>query len=333
MTRQETTPPKKMISPKRPLRWLIVGHGRVGRCHAAALNLIENAELCGLVTRDQAEAEAPTPMFTSLADALATTKPDAVIIAAPHHTHRELALEALQAGAAVLCEKPAGCSANDAQALITAAQRFARPLGVVLNQRANPHCLWLQNQIATGQLHCLNINIHGALGRLQGWNAEPELSGGGLLRTVGIHYLDLLRFFFGEPVSISGHLTDSTTRRPGVDDALALTLHHRDQQRTVLATLTLSAVAERGAGAVIIEIEALQGRLRMRGHEIESATGVGSVPSAEPVPAGLFFGPGHLGILREATESLLAGDDFPLSLSAHLPLLQRIDQLYRECWR
>lgn len=330
------TGPKNTLSPSRRLRWLIVGYGRVGRCHAAALDLLDHAALSGIVTREPAdslslpaETARGISVYGNLSQALSVTKPDAVIIATPHHTHRELALEALEAGVAVLCEKPAGCSASDAETLVAAATRQRIPLGVVLNQRANPHCIWLQQKIAQGALRCVNVSIRGALGRMSGWNTEAKLSGGGLLRTVGIHYLDLLRYFFGEPVTVSGQLVDSTARRAGVDDTLALCTRHTQGGRSVLATLTLSATAERGAGPVVIEIEAQEGRLRMRGAEIEWAEGIEPPPPSPPVPAGLVYGPGHLGILRAANAALLAGGDFPLSLVDHLPLLRQIDALYR----
>jgi predicted dehydrogenase len=168
------TTPKKKEPSSTPLRWLLVGYGRVGRCHATAISLIPQAELCGIVGRESVQERPSVPSFESFTNALSELRPDAAIIATPHHTHAELAMSALQAGVAVLCEKPAGCSASEAETLVAEASRRELPLGVVLNQRANPHCRWLKQHIADGSLACLNVNIYGALGRMSGW-IDPRI--------------------------------------------------------------------------------------------------------------------------------------------------------------
>lgn len=326
------TEPKKIFKSGKPFRWLIVGYGRVGRCHAAAIAHLDEADLCGIVSREPLAEDPLPPVFNSLSIALKETQADGVIVATPHHTHVELAHTALQHGIPVLCEKPAGCSATDAQCLVDEATRLKLPLGVVLNQRANPHCLWLQQQIAAGQLQCINLDIRGALGRLSGWHADARLAGGGLLRTVGIHYLDLLRYFFGEPDWLSGQLADSTDQRPGVDDTLVVSARFGGGRDVTLATISLSAVADRSAGPVTIDIEARNARLRLRGAELEWVEGIEPPPPSPPTPPGLIFGPGHLGILQQATRNLREGKDFPLPLREHVPLLRSIDRLYEATW-
>ena len=324
--------PKKSFIPGQPFRWLIVGYGRVGRCHAAAITHIDEATLCGIVSREPLAEPSLPPVFNSLSTALNELQPDGVIIATPHHTHVELAQLALRGGVPVLCEKPAGCSATDAEHLVNESQRFGVPLGVVLNQRANPHCAWLQQTIAAGHLQCVNLAVRGALGRLSGWHADARLAGGGLLRTVGIHYLDLLVYFFGEPDWLTGSLADSSGQRPGVDDTLALSARFTRGRETTLASISLCAIAERGAGPVTIDIEARHARLRLRGAEIEWIEGMEAPPPTPTLPPGLIFGPGHLGILQQATRNLREGKDFPLPLRDHLPLLRSIDRLYSEAW-
>ncbi len=303
------------------IRWLVVGSGRVGACHIAAIRQTANAELAGIVTLDEGDST-DAPHFDALEAAIEATRPDAVVIATPHDSHRALAIEAIDAGVSVLCEKPVGRSAIEAADIVDAARAKGVWTGVVLNQRACPHPRWIRALLDEGRFRCRAVSVHGALPALRGWNADPRRAGGGILRTVGIHYLDLLCWWFGEPERIAAALAGEPS------DELARILARFPGG--VEASVDLSAIGERSLGPVSILLQSDRGHIRLSGHEVADCHGVPAPPPAAPVPDALVYGPGHLSIIRESTDGLLNGRGFPMPLEAHLPLLSLIDRIYAE---
>ena len=79
-------------------------------------------------------------------------------------------------------------------------------MGVVLNQRATPAARWIHGLLHDGRLQPQAIAFSGHLARATGWHADPRRSGGGLLRLIGIHYVDLLRWWCGEPQGVCAAL-------------------------------------------------------------------------------------------------------------------------------
>lgn len=303
------------------IRWLVVGSGRVGTCHIAAIRQTENAELAGIVTLDQ-DGSSDAPHFDVLEDAIEATQPDAVVIATPHDSHRELAIEAIDAGVSVLCEKPVGRNAAEAADIADLARANGIWAGVVLNQRACTHPRWIRMLVDEGRFRCRAVSIHGALPTLRGWNADPLRSGGGILRTVGIHYLDLLCWWFGEPELVAAALAGEP-----VDDLVRILGRFPGG---VEASLDLTAIGEPGLGPVSILLQSDRGHVRLSGHQVTDYRGVPKPPDTKLVPDTLVYGPGHLTIIRESTDGLLNGRGFPMPLEAHLPLLSLIDTIYAE---
>lgn len=308
------------------IRWLLAGFGAAGRCHAAAIPRTPNAKLVGIVDRQRSRhPDDNVQTFTCIDRALEVTRPDAMIIATPHDTHREIALTALEADVAVLCEKPVGRNSDDARAIAGMANRRGVPAGVILNQRACLHPRWVHKLVHTGNHRWRLVNIWGNLGRLSGWHKDVDRSGGGLLRTVGIHYLDLLCWWFGQPVRISGVVDNAPT-----DDMFQLLLQFRCG---AAATLSLSAVASASAGPVSIGLEAEDARIALTGHGIASVDGVEGYPPVEPMIPEFAFGPGHLTAIAEATLALNNGGELPVPVDEVLPLLALVDTLYEAAQR
>jgi predicted dehydrogenase len=305
------------------IRWLVVGAGGAGRAHAAALREVRGAALAGIVAPEGAsgvDLPSGTPVFPDLARALAESGADAVVIATPHDTHLALGLAVLAAGLPLLLEKPVALGSAEARELAGCAAARGVRAGVVLNQRATAHARWIREQVHEGRLQVSNVAFSASLARLRGWHADPRRAGGGVLRTVGIHYVDLLRWWLGEPAQVTAVMAGEPA-----EDRFAVGMRFPGG---ALGSVQVCATAERSAGPVRCVIDGAGARLEMLGHRIVSLEGL-EAPPAEPVggPA-LAFGPGHWIVLDEATRALERGAAFPVPLAEALPTLELIERLY-----
>src|SRR5579871_1820453 len=104
------------------LRWGILGTGRIARQFAAALAHAKYGRLTAVASRS-ALAEAPAEfagarVHQGYERLLADADVDAVYVATPHPMHAEWAIRAAEAGKHILCEKPMGVNAAEADAII-----------------------------------------------------------------------------------------------------------------------------------------------------------------------------------------------------------------------
>lgn len=302
------------------VNWLIMGAGAAGRCHMEAIRRTDGAELIGVV--DPAGVpDSSVPVYPALDAALAAINPDAVIIASPNDTQADLASQVLTAGLPVLCEKPVGVTVSDAEQVIAQAEASGSPVGVVLNQRAQAHCRWIKGLIDDGALNPQRITFTGDVTRLMGWHRDPMRSGGGALRTIGIHFLDLLLWWLGPAQKVHATLSGPPREEECFDVRLAF-------ENGCKAQVQVDAVKAQGTGPVQCVIEDEGKHVQMTGHAISSVTGLPDPPPAEPYESVLFFGPGHQTVIAEATQARAHGKFFPVPLREALPVLKLIDGVY-----
>lgn len=130
-----------------------------------------------------------------------------VIIASPPRFHAAQSIFGLRKGAAVLCEKPMAASLADAEAMVAAAGEGPGILAIGLYRRffAATEAIrsLIQNQ-ALGRLKSFELQEGGPFG----WEAASEsffrraVTPGGVLYDTGVHTLDLLLWWLGEPAGI-----------------------------------------------------------------------------------------------------------------------------------
>ena len=126
--------------------------------------------------------------------ALAHPTVDAVVVATPPHTHRDLTLAALAAGKHVLVEKPAYGAIADFDTVAAAAARAERRVLVLENYPYKPLAHWLREALTAGGLgELLLISIDATKQQAEeGWRAKAELTAGGPLLEGGVHWVSLL---------------------------------------------------------------------------------------------------------------------------------------------
>jgi predicted dehydrogenase len=119
---------------------------------------------------------------------------DGIVIATPSALHAEQSIRALEAGAAVFCQKPLGRTAAEAGAVVEAARAADRLLAVDLSYRFTVGMRRLRALIeedALGQIYAVDLVFHNAYGPDKAWFYDPELSGGGCVMDLGVHLVDL----------------------------------------------------------------------------------------------------------------------------------------------
>jgi predicted dehydrogenase len=129
-----------------------------------------------------------------------------IVLASPPESHAQQALDALESGIAVHCEKPLATSVKDGERMVEAAARCNRLLSVGLMRRrfaATRSIRELLDSKFLGDVSSVDVFEGGPFD----WPvASPDFftrqqSGGGILLDIGTHVLDLLRWWFGEPLS------------------------------------------------------------------------------------------------------------------------------------
>lgn len=154
-------------------------------------------------------------VFGDVAELLALPDLEAVSVIVPNKFHAPLAIQALEAGKHVFCEKPPSLNAAEAAEMAAAAEKAGRRLMFNFNNRARPESYAMMGYLKDGTIGTINsaqakwCRRTGIPG-FGGWFTTKALSGGGPLIDL-LHMLDLALFFMGnpEPAYVLGQTFDN----------------------------------------------------------------------------------------------------------------------------
>ena len=197
----------------------------------------------------------------------ATERMHFVSIVTPNHLHCAMASAALEAGFAVVCDKPLAVSTAEAQALLALSKRCDLPVLVTFNYTGYPMVREAQAQLAAGTLgpvrrvvvEYLQGWLAGAADNKQAsWRLDPNQAGrAGALGDIGSHCLNLVEFVLGESIAaVAGELHHFGPGRVLDDDAQLRLRFAQGARGSVLLSqvatgeennLTLRIYGERGA--------------------------------------------------------------------------------------
>jgi predicted dehydrogenase len=235
------------------LRVGLIGFGLGGAYfHAPLIAATRDLKLVTVVTANperqaQALRDYPDVHVASQADWIwrHAADHDLVVISTPNRTHVTLALAALEAGLAVVIDKPFVPTAAEARQVIAAARAKGLALAAYHIRRWDSECRTLQRLLREERLgRVLRFES-----RLDRWRPQPKGSwkergvaeeGGGLLYDIGSHLIDQALYLFGPAEEVYAELD---IRRQGVesDDDVFVALRHQSGVRSHLWASVLAA--------------------------------------------------------------------------------------------
>lgn len=138
---------------------------------------------------------------------------DAVSICTANHTHADIAIDCLEAGKNVLCEKPAAISLESVKKMKDTADRNGKILNIGVVNRFNTSVNLVKKLISEGELgkvyhiYC-SFRAHRSIPGLGGQFTSKSKSGGGVLIDWGVHFLDIIFYCIGSPkiLTVSGEI-------------------------------------------------------------------------------------------------------------------------------
>ncbi|TMJ64129.1 MAG: Gfo/Idh/MocA family oxidoreductase [Alphaproteobacteria bacterium] len=185
----------------------------------------------GLVVKRAAEVENP-PTFTDYRKMLETTRPNFVVALGRHRQMAGIAHDLLDQGYPFLMEKPMGINAPEVEAVAAKAARLNAFVAVPLAQRYAPFATRARELLAAKRFGPLS-HIYVRLNRPGparyevwdcAWMLDPAEAGGGCLRNLGSHGLDMFLHLTGERAQVTGAQLSRRAHERRVEDYASVML-------------------------------------------------------------------------------------------------------------
>ena len=190
-----------------PLQFAIIGCGRIAQRHAEHISSRGKlVAVCDVVKEkaDELAKKYNAKAYYSVRDFLANEKDVQVVaVCSPNGLHAEHAIQSLQAGFNVLCEKPMALTSYDCGEMIKAAERTNKRLFAIKQNRFNPPVETVKRLIDEGRLgKVFSIQLSCFWNRNpdyyhNSWKGTLKLDGGTLF-TQFSHFIDLLYWMVGD---------------------------------------------------------------------------------------------------------------------------------------
>jgi predicted dehydrogenase len=196
---------------------VVMGNGWAAEMHIRAFQKLADVKVvavCGhndVNTAKVASKYAIPNIYTDHIKMLREQKADIAAVCTPNYLHRAMSIDAMRAGADVLCEKPAAINSDELDSMISIRNATGKKLIIAHQKRFTSEAKYLKSIITRGVLgEVYNVNsqwvrCQGIPG-MGGWFTNKAKSGGGALIDIGVHVLDLSMWFldFPEPKTICG---------------------------------------------------------------------------------------------------------------------------------
>ncbi|MFD2305031.1 Gfo/Idh/MocA family protein [Enterococcus termitis] len=190
------------------INFAVIGYGGMGSYHVhnimpnenERIHVVGTYDICG--ERQKISSQHDHKIYRSLEEVLTDEAIEAILIATPNDSHKDLAIQALQARKHVVCEKPVAMNVQELDEILKVAKETNKTFMVHQNRRWDPDFLItreLYKNQQIGDLFQIETRVQGANGIPGDWRHQQK-HGGGMLLDWGVHLLDQLLFLVDSPV-------------------------------------------------------------------------------------------------------------------------------------
>jgi UDP-N-acetyl-2-amino-2-deoxyglucuronate dehydrogenase len=322
--------------------WVASAHAwGVEACADQGVRLVAVADLDQPRAKELAEQFRVDGVYENYGELLKRDDIAAVSVCLPDFLHRQVVIEAAEAGKHILCEKPLAMNVSEADDMITACEANGVGLGLIMNHRYAPDNIRTKQALLNGaigtQLIGSVVHSSGLTGPLDTspWRGKRNRSAGGVLSTQAIHFLDLLLWFMGPVRSVKAWTDRLHWKIQDHEDTAVLALRFKSGALATLTTTNGSPIMDDFTGTRI-EVHGTGGWLALEGDVLRRFEALSdySLPEIElpTVPAGaseIVFGVGHVHEVVDFVRAVRGGHTVPVPGIDGRHLMAVIESAYR----
>lgn len=324
------------------MKTAIIGCGLISKNHLKAMKNVEGAECVAVCDIDRekairAQEEYGIPyVYENYKEMLQNEEIDVVHVCTPHHLHAQMAIDALQAGKHVLCEKPMALTKADALAMKEARDASGKYLGICFQNRYNEASVYMKQIMTEGRLG----KLVGARGQVT-WNRKPEYyttspwrgrwatEGGGVLINQAIHTFDLVQWLTCPMKTVEATISTKRLKEAiEVEDSVDIMMTGEHGERILFyasncyvknAPVELEIIGEKGSLKLIGNIVTTDVDGEITTKDYSSGTILGKD----------YWGSGHGFLIADFYRCIEQGDTFPVSAEEALVSVELLEAVYR----
>jgi predicted dehydrogenase len=285
-----------------------------------------------LVAKRASQVTSP-PTFTDYRRMLATTRPDFVVALGRHRQMAAIAHDLLDQGYPFLMEKPMGINTSEVETVAAKAASLKAFVAVPLAQRYGAFATRARALLAAGRFGPLShiyvrINRPGPE-RYRVWDCpwmlDPVEAGGGCLRNLGSHGLDMFLHLTGEDAEVTGAQLSRRAHERQVEDYASVMLRSTSG---ILGTVEVGNGFPRDGTDGEWKVAGRDAILTMKDGVMKLATSAGDEILSEGSSATPYFA-----AVRDALDHWQKGAAPPIGVHDCVRAVRLIDQAYERAGR
>ena len=215
------------------IRLGIIGFGGMASYHEQELGDYKRLEIAGIYDLDPERIKVAKDLgykvYPSKEAMFEDGTIDAILIATTNEVHKDLAIEAMESGKHVICEKPVTLTSLELEAIMKVEKATDRVFTIDHNRRTNRDFVLMKRQVdegLLGKVYHIESRVEGSRGMPKGWRTIKAL-GGGMMLDWGVHLIDQILYMLDEKVT-GIFCQMKSIEYPEVDDNFSLALTFED---------------------------------------------------------------------------------------------------------